>query len=60
MIPLGDVDRRPLRFPIVTAAIIGVNVAVFLIEVGAVDAFVSRWAGSGRPPASGRLWSAMV
>ena len=33
MISLGDVDRRPLRFPIVTALIVLANAAVFVLEL---------------------------
>jgi len=33
MIPLGDVTRRPVRFPIVTASIIAVDVIVFFFEL---------------------------
>ena len=43
VIPLGDVSRRPNRFPIVTASIIAVNVLVFALELAGGDAFVSRW-----------------
>jgi membrane associated rhomboid family serine protease len=44
MIPLNDVSRRPLRFPIVTALIIAANVAVFLFELASGEAFIVRWA----------------
>jgi membrane associated rhomboid family serine protease len=44
MIPLNDVSRRPLRFPIVTTLIIAVNVAVFLFELASGEAFILRWA----------------
>jgi membrane associated rhomboid family serine protease len=44
MIPLNDISRRPLRFPIVTALIIAVNVAVFLFELANGEAFILRWA----------------
>lgn len=43
MIPLSDVDRRPLSFPIVTAGIILLNFIVFLVELSQGDAFVERW-----------------
>jgi hypothetical protein len=32
VIPLNDASRRPTRFPFVTATIIVLNVAVFLLE----------------------------
>ena len=43
MIPLWDETRRPSRFPIVTAAIIGLNVVVFGLELINGEAFVTRW-----------------
>jgi membrane associated rhomboid family serine protease len=43
MIPLGDESRRPVAFPIVTAAIIALNAIVFLLELANGDAFVTRW-----------------
>jgi membrane associated rhomboid family serine protease len=43
-IPLGDVDRRRLRFPAVTAAIIAVNFLVFLLELANGPDFIRRWA----------------
>ena len=44
MIPLSDASRRPSRFAVVTAAIIAVNVIVFLLELTGGDAFVTKWA----------------
>jgi membrane associated rhomboid family serine protease len=43
LIPLTDATRRPVRFPAVTAAIIGLNVLVFVAELIGGDAFVTRW-----------------
>ena len=43
MIPLGDVSRRPVRFPIVTLALIAVNGYVFFLELAGGDAFVRTW-----------------
>ena len=43
MIPLGDADRRPLRFPIVTVLVIALNALVFVLELGGGDAFINRW-----------------
>jgi membrane associated rhomboid family serine protease len=43
MIPLGDESRRPTRFPVVTAAIIALNVLVFVVELTNGDEFVIRW-----------------
>src|SRR5262245_36039374 len=44
MIPLGDASRRPVRMPVVTLAIIVVNVLVFLLELAGGDAFINQWA----------------
>ncbi len=43
MVPLGDESRRPTGFPVVTAAIIGLNALVFLLELANGDAFVTEW-----------------
>ncbi len=42
-VPLGDRDRKPLRFPIITALLILANVAVFCVEVVEGDPFITRW-----------------
>jgi membrane associated rhomboid family serine protease len=56
MIPLGDVDRRPLQFPVVTALIIALNVAMFVLELAGGDAFVSRWSVVPADILAGRNW----
>ena len=43
MIPLGDVSRRPLHFPIVTMLIVVTNAFVFLLELANGDTFVKQW-----------------
>lgn len=43
VIPLSDASRRPYRFPIVTASLIAVNVAVFVLELVGGNAFVTKW-----------------
>jgi membrane associated rhomboid family serine protease len=43
VIPLSDASRRPARFPVMTAAIIGANAAVFLLELMGGEAFVTSW-----------------
>jgi membrane associated rhomboid family serine protease len=43
VIPLSDASRRPYRFPVVTAWIIGVNVVVFVLELIGGEPFVTRW-----------------
>ena len=56
MIPLGDVSRRPLRFPIVTLAIILVNGYVFFLELAGGNAFVRTWALVPADFVAGRHW----
>jgi membrane associated rhomboid family serine protease len=56
MIPLSDADRRPLRFPIVTALIIAVNVFVFMLELVGDDAFINRWPLVPADIVTGRNW----
>jgi membrane associated rhomboid family serine protease len=43
VIPLADVSRRPISFPIVTVSLIVVNFIVFILELVNGDAFVSKW-----------------
>jgi membrane associated rhomboid family serine protease len=43
MIPLSDIDRRPSRFPVITALIIGANILVFLLELLKGEVFIIRW-----------------
>lgn len=44
MIPLGDVSRRPLHFPIVTMLLVVANAVAFALELASGTAFVTRWA----------------
>jgi membrane associated rhomboid family serine protease len=54
MIPLSDSDRRPLRFPVITALIIGVNAVMFILELINGQAFIIRWSLIPSEIASGR------
>jgi len=56
MIPLGDASRRPTRFPVVTIALILVNVVVFVLELGGGDAFVLRWSLIPADIVAGHHW----
>ena len=56
LIPLGDASRRPVRIPLVTAVIIGVNVIVFLLELTRGDAFVMQWSAVPAQIVSGHRW----
>ena len=60
MIPLGDESRRPTRFPVVTAAIIGANVLVFALELWGGEAFVTRWSVTPADIVAGRHWITML
>ena len=44
MSPLGDDDSQRRTLPIVTYALIGLNVLMFLLELSAGDAFIDAWA----------------
>ncbi len=54
MIPLKDVDHRPLRFPLVTVAIILVNIFVFLLELAHGEGFILKWSFVPSEITSGR------
>ncbi|HKQ86175.1 MAG TPA: rhomboid family intramembrane serine protease [Candidatus Acidoferrales bacterium] len=56
VIPLSDASRRPRSFPIVTAAIIAINVVVFLLELNGGDAFVMRWSLVPANIVAGHAW----
>jgi membrane associated rhomboid family serine protease len=43
MIPLSDASRRPLSFPLVTTAIILLNVVFFVFELSSGEEFVKQW-----------------
>jgi membrane associated rhomboid family serine protease len=60
MIPLTDASRRPGRFPLVTAAIILVNVFVFVLELQGGDAFVNQWSLIPADIVAGRHWVTIV
>jgi membrane associated rhomboid family serine protease len=57
MFPIGDDDSARRTFPVVTYALIALNVIFFLIELSGGDAFIMRWAFIPRrflaDPASG-------
>ena len=44
MIPLADATRKSVRFPLVTVALVAVNVVAFLWEIGSSDAAILRFA----------------
>jgi rhomboid family protein len=44
MFPIGDDDTQRRTFPVVTYALIAMNVAVFLLELSGGDQFINDWA----------------
>jgi membrane associated rhomboid family serine protease len=56
LIPLTDASRRPTHFPVITAAIIGINFIVFGFELSGGDAFVLKWAAVPATITSGHHW----
>jgi membrane associated rhomboid family serine protease len=56
LIPLSDASRRPRHFAFVTAAIIAVNVVVFLLELAGGDPFVARWSLVPANIIAGHAW----
>ncbi len=56
MIPLGDESRRPLRFPIATVSIIGLNGLVFVLELIGGDSFINQWALVPADIVAGHNW----
>jgi membrane associated rhomboid family serine protease len=44
MLPIGDENRTVRSIPVVTYALIVLNVLVFLLELSGGDAFIERWA----------------
>jgi membrane associated rhomboid family serine protease len=43
MIPLSDIDRRPVNFPIITSFIIAANSVIFIFELVLSDTFIVEW-----------------
>ncbi len=44
MFPIGDDDSSRRTFPIVTYALIALNVLFFIVELSGGDAFIGKWA----------------
>jgi rhomboid family protein len=56
VVPLSDASRRPRHFPVVTALIVVINVAVFVMELMRGDAFVLKWAAVPAQIVGGHHW----
>ena len=55
-IPLRDISRRPVHRPVVTIAIIAINVVVFLLELAGGEPFVEQWAVIPAHIVTGQHW----
>ena len=60
MIPLADESRRPVSFPVATTAIIGINFAVFIVELIGGDQFVTRWSEIPADVVAGHHWITLL
>jgi membrane associated rhomboid family serine protease len=60
LIPLSDVSRRPVHFPIVTTCIILTNIFVFVLELQGGDSFVLKWAAVPANITTGRDWITLL
>jgi len=60
VIPLRDASRRPTRFPAITALLIALNVMVFMVELSAGEAFITRWALVPADIVAGRHWTTIL
>ena len=56
VVPLSDASRRPRHFPIMTALIILINVAVFVAELMRGNAFVLKWSAVPADIVAGHHW----
>ena len=56
LIPLTDMSRRPVHFPIITTGIILTNFFGFALELRGGDAFVLKWAAVASTITSGHGW----
>jgi membrane associated rhomboid family serine protease len=56
MVPLSDASRRPSRVPVVTFAIIIVNVLVFVLEMLNGQSFVLQWSVIPAKIVEGQRW----
>lgn len=60
VIPLSDATRRPTRFPAVTASLIALNVAVFLLELTRGEPFIRRWSVVPADIVAGHHWGTIL
>jgi membrane associated rhomboid family serine protease len=60
MIPLGDDSRRPVHTPLVTAGLIGLNAAIFVLEILSGEPFIRQWSLVPAAIVMGHSWITMV
>jgi membrane associated rhomboid family serine protease len=60
MFPLADESRRPESYPAVTAAIIGLNAVVFIIELMQGDSFITAWSLHPSEIIAGQHWMTLL
>jgi len=60
MIPLRDDSRRPVHVPLVTAGLIGLNAAVFVLEILSGEPFIHKWSLVPAAIVAGNGWITMV
>ncbi|MGA1864115.1 MAG: rhomboid family intramembrane serine protease [bacterium] len=60
MIPLSDIDRRPLRLPVITISIVGLNIIVFLFELMMGKSFIIRWSFIPAEIAAGKHFTTIL
>ena len=56
VVPLSDASRRRRHFPVITASIIVINVAVFVAELMQGDPFVLKWSVVPADIVAGHHW----
>ena len=59
-IPLRDISRRPTHRPVITVAIIAINVFVFLRELAGGPAFIQQWSVIPAHIAAGQDWVTLL
>ncbi len=60
MIPLKDIDRKQISFPLITVIIIGLNAFAFLLELSGGEDFVVRWSLVPSDFVSGKDWPTIL
>jgi membrane associated rhomboid family serine protease len=59
-IPLRDISRRPTHRPVITVAIIAINVFVFVLELAGGEAFILQWSAIPAQIMAGQHWVTLL